>query len=85
LFGTQSISAFNTHCFERGGFKRFQIVVTKAVEEIIMSFLATAKKLTEIPVKPGLNGLKASYAPAGNKGNIWRISYTAVDNGIFCK
>jgi len=28
-----------------------------------MAFWLLKKKITEIPVKPGLNGLKASYAP----------------------
>jgi len=39
-----------------------RIVATKTVEEIIMTFWLI-KKITEIPIKPGLNGLKASYAP----------------------
>jgi len=40
-----------------------RIVATKRVEEIIMAFWPVKKEITEIPVKAGLNGLKATYAP----------------------
>ena len=59
------ISTFNTYCFESHGLLRFKvrfncrIVATKTMEEIIIIIIIIIafwllRKLTEIPVSPGL-------------------------------